>query len=75
MIRTNLTKVILLGVWSIVLPVAFTSCTDDHFDIPEESGPGGVATETLWSLLSSNPELSNFARIWRRRRPLRMRST
>ncbi len=63
MIRTNLTKVILLGVWSLVLPAAFTSCTDDHFDIPEESGSGGVATETLWSLLSSNPELSNFARI------------
>lgn len=64
MIRTNLTKVILLGVWSIVLTGAFTSCTDDHFDIPEGSGDaGGVATETLWSLLSSNPELSNFARI------------
>ena len=63
MIRINLTKVILLGVWSIVLTAAFTSCTDDHFDIPEESSSDGVATETLWALLSSNPELSNFARI------------
>lgn len=63
MIRTDLTKVILLGVWGLVLSVAFTSCTDDHFDISEGDGADGVATETLWTLLSNNQELSNFARI------------
>lgn len=63
MIRTNLTKVILLGVWGLVMSAAFISCADDHFDIPEGDGADGIATESLWSLLSSNPELSNFASI------------
>ena len=63
MIRINLHKVILIGVWGIASAMTFTSCVDDHFDIPEGSEEGGVATQTLWEKIATTPELSNFAKI------------
>ncbi len=63
MIRTNFTKVILMGVWSMALAISLPSCTDDHFDIPEDTETTGGGTQNLWALLESNEELSNFTQI------------
>lgn len=63
MTRTYLNKVILIGVWGIAMAMTLTSCADDHFDIPEDSGEGNVATQSIWEVISSDASLSNFAKI------------
>lgn len=62
MILKKFTKVILIGVWCFTT-AAFTSCVDDHFDIADDPADDGIATQTLWELISNDASLSNFAKI------------
>lgn len=48
-----------LGVAILAVP----SCSDDHFDVSYSDDPSGVATKTLWELISENPNLTKFAEI------------
>ncbi len=63
MILTKITKVMMTGVLGVAMVATLNSCVDDHFDIPEGDGADGTGTETLWTIISSNPNLSNFARL------------
>ena len=53
-------KKILFVICSLLLSIALTSCNDkweEHYDRPE------VSSGTLWEMISSVGELSNFARV------------
>ena len=43
--------------------LAVPSCTDDHFDISDDSPYNTAATESLWELISNNPKLTKFTKI------------
>ncbi len=64
MILSKFSQCFRIGVMSIMLGMTFAACTDDHFVVQEGGGDSdGNATQTLWELISTNPDLSNFKQI------------
>ena len=62
---TKINKLISGGLLCCAVAVALTACTDawdDHYE-SLGSGEGGVHEGTLWQAISSNPNLSNFAKV------------
>lgn len=62
---TKINKIISGGLLCCAVAVALTACTDawdDHYE-SLGSGEGGVHEGTLWQAISSNPNLSNFAKV------------
>ena len=64
MILSKFSQCFRIGVMGIMLGMTFAACTDDHFVVQEGGGDSdGNATQTLWELISSNPDLSNFKQL------------
>lgn len=62
---TKINKLISGGLLCCAVAVALTACTDawdDHYE-SLGSGEGGVHEGTLWQAITSNPNLSNFAKV------------
>ena len=62
---TKINKILSDGLMCCGIAVALTACTDSWDDHYESlgSGEGGVHEGTLWQAITSNPNLSNFAKV------------